>query len=286
MKLIPFALTLAIGCSPAGSAEPEWVYLQNARLKLGVRKDAGACIGYLAAADGKNVLNSYDHGRFIQQSYYGAPDGSFWVKQPWRYNPVQGGDYKGNPATLQELKVEATNLYSKTQPRHWATGASLPEVGMEQWISLEGDFVRLRARMSYTGTEIHPPQHQEIPAIFLEPEYKVLVLNDGKTERRWEPGWPNEHVKLPEHWLIYLDAQGHGIGAFVPAAGEATCYRFGKEGDFSACSYVAPLTTFALTPGKTFEYEAWFTLGSEQAIRDRFVRLAKQLEERAKAQPK
>lgn len=257
------------------AAQPDWVYLQNEHLKAGVRRDAGACLGFLATKDGKNVLNSYDHGRFVQQSYYGKPDGSFWVKQPWRYNPVQGGDYKGNPATVLELKEEArqfgTRLYSKTKPKHWATGADIPEMEMEQWLELKGAVLHLRVRMKYSGTETHPAAHQEIPAVFVEPEFSTLLLNDGKELRRWKPGWPNEHVKLPEHWAAWLNEAGYGIGVLVPAATEATCYRFGKPGDKSACSYIAPLTTFAIEPGKVFEYEAWLTLGTEAEIKERLT---------------
>jgi hypothetical protein len=274
-----FAIATAIAFSTTlATAAPEWVYLQNAQLKLGVRKDAGACVGFLAGPDGRNVFNSYDHGRFVQQSYYGQADGSLWVKQPWRYNPVQGGDYKGTPATVLEFKAEPTRLYSKTRPRHWASGADLSEVIMEQWLNLDDDLFHLRARMTYSGTASHPPHHQEIPAVFLQPEFDTLVLHDGKELRRWKPGWPNEHVKFPQHWAMYLDADGKGVGMYVPAADEATCYRFGKAGDASACSYIAPLTTFALAPGKVFEYEAWFTLGSEEQIRARFESLRKRLE--------
>lgn len=271
-------LLMLLACSAlhalAHASEPDWVYLENEHLKLGVRKDAGACIGYLAGKNGRNVLNSYDHGRFVQQSYYGAADGSLWVKQPWRYNPVQGGDYKGTPSTLLAFEAKPASLYSKTQPRHWATGKDLPEVQMEQWITLESDVVHLRFRMTYQGTETHPPQHQEIPAVFVQPEYKTLRLFDGKEDRSWAPGWPNEHVKLPRHQAWYLNEKNEGIGVYVPAADEATCYRFGKEGDPSACSYIAPLTTFALTPGKTFEYEAWLVVGDETTIRRRFKEIA------------
>ena len=272
-------LLLSLLCisNSAISATPEWIYLENGKLKLGVRKDAGACIGYLAGPDGKNVFNSFDHGRFVQQSYYGRPDGSLWDKQPWRYNPVQGGDYKGNPAKLLEFKSEPTRLYSKTQPKHWASGVDLPEMDMEQWVTLDADLLHLRVQMTYNGTEEHPAHHQEIPAMFVQPEYRQLVLHDGKTLRRWEPGWPNEHVQLPEHWAVFLDAKGQGVGVFVPKAKEATCYRYGKPGDVSACSYIAPLTTFALKPGMVFEYDAWFTLGSEEQIRARFEAVAKRL---------
>ncbi len=127
--------------------------------------------------------------------------------------------------------------------------------------------------MTYTGNETHPPHHQEIPAVFLESEFRQLLLHDGVALRRWEPGWPNEHVKLPQHWAIYLNASGRGLGVYVPAASEATCYRFGTPGEPSACSYIAPLTTFALTPGKVFEYEGWFTLGTEAEILERLERL-------------
>lgn len=265
---ITFGLTVL-----AQAAAPEWVYLENEKIKVGIRKDAGACIGYFSAIDGPNVLNSFDHGRFVQQSYYGKPDGSLWVKQPWRYNPVQGGDYKGNAATVLEFRPEKDRLYSKTQPKHWATGADIPEMSMEQWISLEDSALHLRIRMTYTGTEEHPPQHQEIPAVFVQPEYRTLVLNDGKSLRRWEPGWPNEYVQLPDHWAMFLNQEGRGVGVFVPNAKEATCYRFGKPGESSACSYIAPITTFALKPGLTFEYEAWLALGTEDQIRKQFEAL-------------
>lgn len=273
-----FVLTFA-----AQAAEPDWAYIDNGKLRLGVRKDAGACIGYLAGPDGKNVLNSFDHGRFVQQSYYGETDGSKWGENPWRYNPVQGGDWKGHPATLLDFKLEKTELYAKTKPRHWANGADLPEVVMEEWAALHDDVLHVRFRMTYSGTTVHPATHQEIPAIFVEPRYDTLLLNDGQELRRWKPGWPNEYTKLPEHWGAWLDAEGKGLGFLIPVANEATCYRFGDGKGPSACSYLAPITTFALTPGKVFEYEAWFTLGTEEAIRARIEQLKKDVE-RAKAQ--
>jgi len=211
----------------------------------------------------------------VQQSYYGAKDDSMWGDKPWRYNPVQGGDWKGHPATLLEFKIEKTELYSKTRPRHWANGADIPEMVMEQWAALHDDVLHVRFRMTYTGTVAHPPTHQEIPAIFVEPRFATLVLNDGKELRRWKPGWPNEYVKIPEHWAAWLDDEGRGLGLYVPVANEATCYRFGDGKGTSACSYIAPITTFAITPGKVWEYEAWFTLGTEEAIRTRIGELRK-----------
>jgi hypothetical protein len=156
-----FAVLVSGLLTAVAQATPQdWVYLENGHLKAGVRRDAGACLGFLALANGKNVLNSYDHGRFVQQSYYGRPDGSFWDKQPWRFNPVQGGDYKGHPATVLAFNAEPTKLYSNTRPKHWATGADIPEMEMEQWIALTDDLLHLRIRMTYSGTEKHPAAHQ------------------------------------------------------------------------------------------------------------------------------
>jgi len=64
---------------------PDWAYLDNGIIRLGVKKTSGACIGYLSASrSDRNLLNHFDQGRFIQQSYYGKKDDSLWVKKPWR----------------------------------------------------------------------------------------------------------------------------------------------------------------------------------------------------------
>src|SRR5204863_5018150 len=112
-----------------------WVTIESSSLRLGVNKTAGACVGWLSAGkDAPNLLNSFDRGRFVQQSYYGDPDGSMWSDKPWRYNPVQGGDWRGKTATVLEFSATATSLYSKSRPVHWATAADIPEMTMEQWI--------------------------------------------------------------------------------------------------------------------------------------------------------
>ncbi len=275
-------LLLILAAATAGTAD-EWVYLDNGTHRLGVNKTAGACVGWLSAGkDAPNVLNSYDRGRFVQQSYYGEKDGSLWGKTPWRYNPVQGGHYQGRPARVLEFRADATTLHAKTRPVHWATGADLPEAEMEQWISLDGPFVHLRFRFAYRGEKSHPPQHQELPAFFVQPELGTLVLYDGPQPwtggalTRRQPGFPNEPAKMTEHWAAWVDADDRGVGLFVPVADEATCYRFG-EGALrpDSCSYLAPVKTFALTPGLVWEYDAWLTLGSVEEIRARFAALAR-----------
>ncbi len=275
-----FLLAVLMRMPARADEASDWTYLDNGQLRIGVKKSSGACIGFLSAGkDGRNLLNHADQGRFVQQSYYGDEDGSLWGEQKWRYNPVQGGEYKGQPSQLKEFRATQTELYAKITPRNWAGGALLPEVTMEEWIRLEGPLARVRFRMTYAGDKSHQSRPQEIPAIFVEPDLKTLVAYVG--EQPWtnapvsrkQPGWPNEDQKMNENWVAYVDDNGQGIGAYVPVANDATCYRY--TGD-APCSYVAPITTFALTPNKVFEYELTLTIGSVEEIRARFVGLHQQ----------
>jgi len=276
------AALLVVSAAPAaepGAAADEWVYLDNGEVRLGVIRNSGASIGHLSVADsGKNLLNHYDQGRYIQQSYYGDEDGSKWVEQPWRYNPVQGGDYKGKRAKLLELRSGKTELYSKSVPLHWTTGEELTECVMEQWITLKGPLVHVRFQMTYNGGKSHKARHQELPAVFVDASLGTLVYyagdepwSDGGLARH-QPGQKNEYLKTPENWTAWVDDAGIGLGVYVPIAKEVTCYRF-AGGAGSDCSYVAPIATFALEPGLKFTYDAYFAIGSIEELRARFAKI-------------
>ncbi|MEO6182924.1 MAG: hypothetical protein ABIP71_07500 [Verrucomicrobiota bacterium] len=261
----------------------DWLFIDNGQVRLGVKKSSGAGIAYFSESDSsRNLVNHHDRGRLIQQSYYGDPDGSLWNKTPWRWNPVQGGDWHGNPAKVLELKSTAHSIYAKTEAKHWASGAALPEVCFEQWISLTNAMAHVQFKMTYSGTNSHRPADQEIPAIFLAPDLDTLVLYVG--EKPWSndvlhrsrPGWPNEKRRMTEHWAAYVNTNDWGIGFCVPVANELTCYRFG-DGDekHGSCSYFAPLGHFAVKPGTLFSYDVWITIGKTREIRERFARLQK-----------
>jgi hypothetical protein len=278
-NLLPLIFLAAFSAS--APCDDQWVYIDNGIIRLGVNRTAGACIGWFSAGkDAPNLLNSHDRGRFVQQSYYGAEDGSLWSEKPWRYNPVQGGDWRGKAAGVVEFSNPPNSLYSRTRPVHWASGADIHEMSMEQWITLEEHLAHVRFRMTYSGEKSHPPHPQEIPAFFVQPSLDTLVLYEGAKPwtndvlTRRQPAFPNEAARLAEHWAAWVDAEDRGIGLYVPIADEATCYRFGKDRTAAgACSYLAPLKTFPLTPGLVFEYDAWLTIGSIAEIRSRFIAL-------------
>lgn len=271
MRLLAAIFCLITLSAPAAE---RWVYLDNDHVRLGVNMSAGACVGWFSHSGSKdNLLNAYDVGRYLQQSYYGDTDGSDWNGKPWRYNPVQGGSWKNEPALVLDSRESPNEIYAKMHPRHWATGALLKEVTLEQWLRLEGGLARLKFKMTYSGEKEHKPYHQELPALFVKPALDTLVYisKDGQLTRK-QPGFPNEMIQFSEPWLAWVDAKDSGLGIFCPHAKEATCYRV-REGNKGDVSYAAPLQTFALKPGLAFEYEVVLAIGNVEQIRSVFGKL-------------
>ena len=267
-------------------AQEHWTFLDNGHVRLGVNMDAGGSIGWFSHSHSSaNLLNAFDHGRYVQQSYYGDRDGSEWNGKPWRYNPVQGGSWKGVPATVLEKKEGKDSLYVKTKPRHWASGAEVDDVIFEQWLTLEGGLARLKYRMTFTGTTEHKPTHQELPAVFVAPCYGTLVFCENGMPAwssaplvRKQPGPPGAKdaiIKFSEPWAAWVDAEGQGIGLYFQHTDFATTYRVSDTG-VGDCSYIAPLQTFALKPGLVFEYETVLAIGTVDQIRAIFGKLREQ----------
>jgi len=255
-------------------AADEWHYLDNGQIRLGVNLNAGACIGWFSASGSKdNLLNAHDVGRYVQQSYYGDEDGSDWNGKPWRYNPVQGGSWKNEPAEVMETKSDATSFYAKTKPRHWATGAFTPVCVMEEWLRLDGGLARLKFKMTWNGDKTHAARHQELPALFVTPKLDTLVFVDMEKKLvRKQPGFPNAYIRVSEPWCAWVDQKDRGIGLFMPHTSDVTCYRV-RNGNKGDCSYLAPIQTFALKPGLVFEYEVVLTPGSLEQMREIFAKL-------------
>lgn len=280
MTLPLLALAVLLAASPTPKGTRNWTYLDNGQVRLGVNMDAGGAVGWFSrSGSGENWVNGYDHGRYIQQSYYGDSDGSDWNGTPWRYNPVQGGSWRGVPATVLELRESNGSLYVKTRPRQWAGGKEVDDMLMEQWLSLDGGLARLKYRMTYTGAATHAARHQELPAVFVPPSCDTLVFcergqppwQNAELARR-QPGKANEIVHFSEPWAAWVNAAGQGVGFWFPHADFATAYRVRDTG-VGDCSYIAPLQTFALKPGLVFEYEVALSLGTAEQIRAAFTQL-------------
>ncbi|HEY3783017.1 MAG TPA: hypothetical protein VGL56_18210 [Fimbriimonadaceae bacterium] len=264
------------------STDPSYLFIQDKYVRVGVKLDSGAAIAWISGENSeKNLVNDFDHGRMIQQSYYGAPDGSLWNDKPWVWNPVQGGDWRGDTNEPLEIRDSKTSIYSRCYARNWGGCNMLDDVILEQWVSLEGEVVHVHYALTYNGRAQNPLHDQEMPAVFLQPNFDWLVIYQG--DKPWtgdkitknKPGFPNESREMTEHWAAYVDSTDFGLGVYQPSAKELTCYRAGSsETDPSACSYFAPLENFAVLPRKTVTYDAYIAIGTSQEIRKQFYRLA------------
>ncbi len=265
----------------------EPLYLDNGVVRIGVDLTGGGSVFYFAESKTRrNLLNHADKGRFVQQSYYGAKDGSLWGTKPWNWNPVQGGgssESGSNPAKVLEKKVTKNSLYIKSLPKHWATGEDIKDAIMEENITLNGKMAHINYTFSYKGTMVHPVRDQELPAVFVDYALPNLVFYKGNhpftkdTLTSVVPGWPNQRQKMTESWAAYVDDQKWGIGVFVPGTTAMTTYRYSGDltsGEWgSACSYFAPVRRFSITSGMVFTYDVYLMIDKVDKMRKAFYNL-------------
>lgn len=279
------AMLCLFAASGSGHAKPKdpFTYLDNGIIRIGVDKSRGSAIGYFALSKNpRNLLNHHDGGRFIQQSYYGDVDGSAWSEKPWRYNPVQGGSYKGEDAKTLEFRQTGKQIYARIEPLHWASAKRCPEAIMREWITLDGAVAKIRMRLGYTGPTQKSNTHQEMPAMFVDYALPHLMFERGGKLVKHAPVMLGKTLK-PENinytggWLAFVDDRNFGIGIHTPGTSKAVTYRHhgnGSKGpNGSACSYVAPIRQFPLTKGLVVDYEFHLTIGSLDEIRARFAQL-------------
>ena len=284
--ILLLSVAVASGCSAA--SEEGWEYLDNGTVRIGVDRSRGACIGYFGESTTKrNLLNHFDEGRFVQQSYYGQKDGSDWNGKPWVYNPIQGGSWQRVPAKVREFKKTSKALYARIEPRHWANGELCPEMVMEETLSLDGAVAKISFRMKYAGEDQGKPRHQELPAVFIDGALPNFFYEKAGTLTNEAPRILAENGKegidglglgaSTSEWVAYLDDDGWGIGIYTPGTTEFTAYRARGDGTTgpsgSVCSYVAPLRTFALTKGLEVKYDVYLTIGTLEEIKQRFATL-------------
>lgn len=286
MKSLPLSIaSLLIACALVSAKPPAadpFTYLDNGTIRIGVDKERGSAIGYFALSkDKRNFLNHFDEGRFIQQSYYGDPDGSVWGKTPWVYNPVQGGSYKGENAKTLEFRQTDKEIHAKVEPLHWANAKACPEAIMSEQITLDGAVAKIRMQLNYTGETQKRNAHQEMPAMFVDFALPHLMFElDGKLVKHAPKilgkDLKPENIRYTGNWLAYVDDKNYGIGIYTPGSQEAVTYRAtGRPGpNGNGCSYVAPVRKFQLTKNLVSEYHFYLTIGTLDEIRQRFAKIA------------
>jgi hypothetical protein len=276
----PLLIPIAAYCQNL-EVRPDVQTIKNEQIELGFDMNRGGSICHLSSHDNKvNVINHYDNGRFVQQSYYGDHDGSKWNDKPWRWNAVQGGSFDGKPSKVISSRFSQTTSNIVTQPTHWATGEPITDAEMSTSATVEGKLAHVTYRFTYNGRNHYKPTHQELPAVFADASLKTLVFYAGASPwqecdlTRVTPGWPNKSHDVDEHWAAYVNGEDWGLGVYSPRMKHITSYRFPEDGSDNprgnACSYFAPIETFAIEPNFDLKYDVWLTIGSVAEIRNSF----------------
>lgn len=231
------------------------VYISNDHVKIGIDEKRGGAICYISKSDSnENLVNTWDTGRLIQQSYYGNSDGSKWNGKPWRWNPVQGGSWDNQCSKIICIDKHDDKLQPsisiKCHPRNWGGCELCTDVIMTTQITLEenGD-IHVDCLMEYFGDVNHGKSVQEIPACFINPKYTTLVYRLKTTNELVKiipngPGIKNIQKKADATWVGYIDPQTNkGIVICSPLATSLTAYRVNISSNpiESNCSYFAPL---------------------------------------------
>ncbi len=280
-------------------------YLENDRYILGVLLEWGGTISYIEDkqdGDGElgNLINRYDPGRLVQQSYYGVKDGpdytgSYYGETLWQYNPVQGGNLYGKSSKLVDFQVlnGGKSVYIKCRPMDWAKEDSLTPSYMENTYTLREDGIHVANRfVDFYGVK-HPAHHFELPAFYTVSYLGVFHYyngtkpwtNDAYTTLPNEPFWAGNQDAYhkfaksnTETWAAWTNTAGYGIGLYVPGAEQLLAGRHNhndsKDPYSDGTSYVAPLCTMKIVSFEPFEYEYIISTGTVAQMREIFKAFA------------
>ena len=277
-------------------------YLENERFKIGLRLVWGGGITYIEdkaceVPKLKNLINTHDAGRLVQQSYYGTAGNDVYKPgvyngTDWVYNPVQGGDQNWNHSRLIDIRVSESSVYVKAQPQDWSLNNALTPSYMENTYTVYSDRIVVDNRfVDFSGWE-HRFAHQELPAFYTVSYLDRFSHYNGISP--WTDGELISHDGLPfcggeektqcyfkllksntETWCAWTNPDDdYGIGLFVPGTDMLLAARF-EDGDSknpndNSCSYVAPVNTLMIKSFVPIEYSYMITAGSIGEIRSVF----------------
>lgn len=246
------------------------VYVENEYLKVGMDLMCGGALTYLERlpqddevvqevldADGNvaiglnygdkdgaellnesvNLINIYDRGREIQQSYYaiigeesGYTNGSYNGNDAWPYNPVQGGDQYENMSQIIDYRVEDNLLYVKTRAMDWSLDNSTTKSYMENWYSLDEDMLYVTNRfIDWNGFEGESEiVNNEMPAVYFAQAFDHIATYNGNNPwtndtldiqnsvGKWTGDTAHRNTNPSEGWFAWVNEEHFGIGVYVP----------------------------------------------------------------------
>lgn len=273
--------------APAGKMS----FLDNGKVRIGVDLNLGGSITYLSASgSSENIVNNWDWGRQIQMSYYAGPipfvagnkkPHKHWEKLGW--NPIQAGDCYGNRAKLLECRNDGNSLYVKCIPMQWPLDNVPGDCIFESWISLDGQAVNVRARLTnHRGDKTqYDALRQECPAVYVNAPLCNLVtyLGDkpftGDTLNRPNHVMGSGAGDVPflatESWAAYVRNDDWGLGVWMPRSLRFLGAFHGARGKGGTsddpAGYISPILQEILDHNIQHEFSYTLILGSVEEIR-------------------
>lgn len=174
-----------------------------------------------------NLINTYDTGRYLQQSYYGTSEKpyetSYYNYSDWNYNPVQGGNVANEASKVIDYEIGDDYIYVKARPLDWAKWSDdhaadcahetedhtearwgeeyITDTYVEAKYVFEDGVIKTYCRMvDYSG---YPSAQttQELPAFYTIEPLNNFVYNDVSEDE----AWVIQNLKYdesPEFWGI------------------------------------------------------------------------------------
>ena len=300
VTLVARILLSAVAATPTAWSAParneELLLLDNGTIKVGIDRAKGAAITWLSwTAYPKNMVNSADPGRLIQQSYYAGArlerrsEGQSKAWSPWTWNPIQGGGISSWARVNEFKRLDERTLYAETVPKLWDMPDEEAAALMRQWTGFEPgmpdvvavrcEFVALRTENDRWGPAVLRPQ--EIPACYFTRNFSTIksYVGDGQwREETQPPGPPWGKARVPRNAMAVFAPNREGVAVFSPCATQP--WNFGPHAGGASddpaagpCMHVAPIDRVNLGPKSTYRYRYWLVVGREAQLATRLDEL-------------
>lgn len=301
------------------------VYIQNNEYKLGVDLLWGGALSYLedlnsnveaVKVDGRifvdsdaskrynsksvnsnvNLINRYDPGRLVQQSYYsiikeGYESGEF-MGNVWNYNPVQGGNQFGESSKIVDVITTDNSLYVKCRPLDWAKSAEdITPSYMEATYTLKNGLVDVSCRfVDFFGYKSESTT-QEMPAFYCIEPFNRFVYYGGSSPWTGDPNlsyenklifWPDAgypNFASTENWAAFIGEfdDSFGIGIYVPSEPSFLAGVYEREktqntdpSKDATTSYIAAVEWLEFASFSPIEYNYYISTGTVTEMRNSF----------------
>lgn len=296
-SLLKAVFIFLIGLTSA-CAQPSELVSDNGVLKLKLDLTRGGAISYISkSGSDRNVVNVYDEGRYIQQSYYAGKtldrkaDGQAPRWSPWSWNPIQVGDDYRNRTEILDYKKSGDTLYVKCIPMQWDMNNKPAEAEMEQWNVMMDNVIKVHCKLTCHRTDTiygeNIENHQELPAVYpisaLDKLYAYLGDKPFSNDTLSTPevinlssGFWGIYPNVPEHWMAFTDLNDWGFGVYNSQCSYFYAGMSGKPGgeaNDKATSYIAPSVTAVINKNTVFEYDYYLIIGTINEIREQVYKL-------------